>query len=73
MIYKIKLKLNKIKIWLEKSHLSALKIHCSADTDVHLNKNKTNYNSSLGMEIGVASDNRRQIACYINTSLFSCL
>jgi hypothetical protein len=25
------------------------------------------------MEIGVASDNRRQIACNINTSLFSCL
>jgi hypothetical protein len=28
---------------------------------VHLNRNKTNYKSFLGMGIGVASDDRRQI------------
>jgi hypothetical protein len=54
--------INKIKMWLEKSHLSVLKTHWSAGTNVHLNRNKTNYKSSLGMGIGVASDYRRQIA-----------
>ena len=29
---------------------------------MHLNRNKTNYKSSLGMGIGVASDDQRQIA-----------
>jgi hypothetical protein len=29
---------------------------------VHLNRNKTNYKSSLGMGIGSASDDRRQSA-----------
>jgi hypothetical protein len=52
--------INKIKMWLEKSHLSVLKTHWSAGTNVHLNRNKTNYKSSLGMGIGVASDDRRQ-------------
>ena len=36
-------------MWLEKSYLSVLKTHWSAGTDVHLNRNKTNYKSSLGM------------------------
>ena len=49
-------------MWLEKSHLSVLKTHWSAGTNVHLNRNKTNYKSSLGMGIGVASDDRRQIS-----------
>ena len=48
-------------MWLEKSHLSVLKTHWSAGTNVHLNRNKTNYKSSLGMGIGVGSDDRRQI------------
>ena len=56
--------INNIKMWLEKSHLSVLKTHWSAGTNVHLNRNKTNYKSSLGMAmgIGVANDDRRQIA-----------
>jgi hypothetical protein len=54
--------INKIKMWLEKRHLSVLKTDWSAGTNVHLNRNKTNYKSSLGMGIGVASDDRRQIA-----------
>ena len=29
---------------------------------MHLNRNKTNYKSSLGMGIGVASDDQRKIA-----------
>ena len=32
---------------------------------MHLNRNKTNYKSSLGMGIGVASDDRRQNSPYI--------
>ena len=56
----LSMNINKIKIWLEKSYLSALKTHCSAGTNVHLNRNKTNYKSSLGMGIGIASDDRRQ-------------
>ena len=58
----IRMNINKIKMWLEKSHLSVLKTHWSAGTNVHLNRNKTNYKSSLGMGIGVASDDQRQIA-----------
>jgi hypothetical protein len=54
--------INKFKMWLEKSHLSVHKTHWSAATNVHLNRNKTNYKSSLGMGIGVASDDQRQIA-----------
>ena len=49
-------------MWLEKSHLSALKTHWSAGTNVHLNRNKTHYKSPLCMGIGAASDDRRQIA-----------
>jgi hypothetical protein len=49
-------------MWLEKIHLSVLKTHWLAGSNVHLNRNKTNYKSSLGMAIGVASDDRRQIA-----------
>jgi hypothetical protein len=54
--------INKIKIWMDISHLSALKTHCSAGTNVHLNRNKFNYKSSLGTGIDIASDDRRHIA-----------
>jgi Zn ribbon nucleic-acid-binding protein len=53
--------INKIKMWLEKSVqsvqcvLSVLKTHWSAGTNVHLNRNKTNYKSSLGMGIGAGT------------------
>ena len=43
-------------------NLSAIRTHCSPSTNVHLNRNKNNYKSSLGMEIGVPRDDRRQIA-----------
>jgi hypothetical protein len=34
---------------------SVLKTHWSAGTNVHLNRNKTNYKSSLGMAMGIGA------------------